>query len=399
MTAFLNIDFGQPIQLKFLFKNILYTVIWVVGIMTFIFRFDLFLFDYLPNDLHWIIKAIPFAFIGIVIIIMILSKWYYNLVLVFYPLLVIFWFLPKFILANGKIYLFSNYLSSIINTFKKFKKRIIQLFVFIVTLFLLIITDSMYIRILSLLVFSYFYLKYVYNYIQKSFSPPKLFGADIEKSIDDIISSSDKGMFLINAIEDQKQDEKLSSDEAKQKKIERLILLNFFIFNFRENLSGFNGKKAFVLSWIYQLVCFFIGTLIFFTFINFELFLIDKHNFLIVGNPSVFDFFYYTIKTITFNGIESIIPSSVFARIFEIVSYITLGVFLLIIVTSVIFSLRQDRLSENIKKATDLCIQQNEIIDKYIKTKYQTDIQTIINESKNIKSSIVNIKKVIDQLF
>ena len=235
--------------------------------------------------------------------------------------------------------------------------------------------------------------------MEKSFSPPKLFGADIEKSIDEILSSSDKGMFLVNVVEEQKQDEKLSDNDAKQKRLERLILLNFFIVNFRENLTSFNGKKAFVISWIYQLIGFFIVTLMFYTFVNYELYLIDKQNFLIVGNISIFDFFYYTIKTITFNGINNIIPSSIFARIFEIMSYVTLGVFLLIIVTSVIFSLRQDRLSENIRKATDLCIRQNEIIDQHIRNKYQTDIQSIIAESSNIKSSLENIKKVIDRLF
>jgi hypothetical protein len=399
MKTFLNIELGQPIHWKFFFKHILFVIVWGIGLLTIVFRFDLYLYDYLPKNLQWIIKVIPFAFFGIVLLIMILSKWYYNLALMLYPILLIFWFLPKLILAKGKIYLFSNYLSSIINTFKKFKRRIFHFFVFIITLFLLIITNSIYIRIFSILVYSYFYFRFVFKYVEKSFGPPKLFGADIEKSIDEILLSSDKGMFLINAVEEQKQDEKLSENDAKQKRLERLILLNFFIVNFRENLTGFNGKKAFVISWSYQLIGFFIVTLLFYTFVNYELFIIDKQNFLIVGNISIFDFFYYTIKTITFNGINNIIPSSIFARIFEIMSYVTLGVFLLIIVTSVIFSLRQDRLSENIRKATDLCIQQNKIIDQHIRIKYQTDIKTIIEESSNIKSSLENIKKVIDRLF
>ena len=51
------------------------------------------------------------------------------------------------------------------------------------------------------------------------------------------------------------------------------------------------------------------------------------------------------------------------------------------------------------KKATELCVQQNKIINQYIIDKYNSDIQTIINESDNIKSSLENIKNVITQLF
>jgi hypothetical protein len=120
---------------------------------------------------------------------------------------------------------------------------------------------------------------------------------------------------------------------------------------------------------------------------------------MVIGNPSLFDFFYYTIKTITFDNINSINPMSVFAKISEILSFLTTGVFLFVFVTSVIFSLRQDGLIENMKKATELCIQQDKIIRIYIKDKYNADIQTIINESENIKSSLENMKNVIARLF
>jgi hypothetical protein len=399
MTTFLNIELGKPIYWKFLLKHILFFLIWTSGLLIVIFRLDLYLYNSLPEDLHWTIRIIPFAFFGIVLLVMFCSKWYYNLALIFYPILLIFWFLPKLILAKGKIYLFSNYLSSIINTFKHFKYSILHFSLFIATLFLLLITDSTLIRILSVLIFSYFYYRFIIRYIRKSFNPPRLFGSDIEKAIDDIILSTEKGMFLVKAIEEQKQDEKLSEDDAKNKRIEKLILLNFFIVNFKDNLSGFNGKKAFVISWIYQLIGFFVTTLIFFTFINYELFSIDRQSFITTGQPLIFDFFYYTIKTVTFSNINDIIPSSIFAKSIEILSFLTLGVFLLIIVTSIIFSLRQDKLSENIRKATDLCVQQNEIIAQHIKSKYQTDIQSILNESSQIRTSLENIKIVIQKLF
>ena len=399
MATFLNIDLNKPIHWKFLVKHILFSIIWLLGLSVFIFRMDLFLYDYLSKDQFWIIKMIPFIFLAIVFSILIFSKWYYNLALVIYPVLFIFWFLPKFILAKGKIYLFSNYISSIFRFFKKFKRSIFNFFLFIIITFILAITDSNTIRVISIIVFTYFYYRFVINYVRKSFNPPRLFGAEVEKSIEEIINSPDKSMFLVKTIEEQKIDDKLTEDVAKMKKLERLILLNFFILTFKDNLNGFNGKKAFVISWIYQLLGFFIVTLIFYSFVNFELYIVNHENFLTIGSPKIFDFFYYTIKTITFNDISNIIPHSVIARIVEIMSFFTLGIFLLIIVTSIIFSLRQDRIGENIKKATDLCILQNQLISEHIKLKYQTDIQTVIDESTNIKTSISNLKNVIQKLF
>jgi hypothetical protein len=399
MTTFLNIDLNKPIHWKFLMKHIIFSIIWLLGFSIFIFRIDYILYDYLEKDQTWIIRMIPFFFIGIVLVTMFLSKWYYNLALIIYPILVTFWFLPKIILAKGKIYLFSNYISTVFNFFKNFKRSIVHFTLFIITIFIMFITDNDITRIIGIVVFSYFYYRFVVNYIKKSFNPPRLFGADVDKFLEDIIVSPDKGMLLVKTIEEQKIDEKLTDDIIKMKRLERLIMINFLIVTFKDNLNGFNGKKAFVISWIYQLIGFLFITLTYYSFVNFELFIIDKLNFTIVGNPSIFDFFYYTIKTITFSDISIIIPYSTIAKITEIMSFLTMGIFLLIIVTSIIFSLRQDRIGENIRKATELCVMQNKLIAEHIRDRYQTDIKTVLEESINIKSSISNLKKVIDRLF
>jgi hypothetical protein len=398
-ATFINIEIDKPIKWEFLIKHILFSLIWIVGLAIIIFRMDLNLTQFLPNNSKWITRIIPFIYFVIVLIIMFMSKWYYNLVLVFYPFLAIVWFLPKLVLTQGKIFLLSNYLSSIVSTIKRFKIRIFYFGLFLFALFLLLITNSNIGRIFSILVFTFFYYRYLFSYVRKSLNPPALFGFNIEKSIDEIIESSEKGMFLVNIIQDQKEDEKLSEDEKQNAKLNKLILVDFFISFFKDQLSGFNLKKSFVIAWIYQLFIFFLITLLFYSFVNFELFLIDNHNFKFSGNPSLFDFFYYTIKTIVFGNINDAIPSSVFAKISEILSFLTLGVFVLTGVTSVIFSLRADRYSDNMKKVTELCIQQNQIINQYIKDKYNADIQTIIKESDNMRTSLANIKNVVERLF
>lgn len=399
METFLNVGFTSSVHLKFLVKHIVFSIIWLLGVMIFVFRIDLNLFSNIVGSQLLVLKMIPFFFFCVVVITMFLSKWYYNIALVFYPLLIVFWFLPKYILSNGKIYLFSNYINAVYLFVKNIKRNITYLLLFVFVIFILFITDSNFIRIICLIIISCFYYRFVINYLIKSFRPPCLFGVDVDKVIQEFIICPDRGMLIVKSIEERKEDEKHSVDSVKMKRLKRLILLNYFIVSFKDNLNGFNGKKAFVISWMYQLLMFLIVTLMFYTFVNYELFIISKSNFTTIGNCTRFDFFYYTIKTITFSNIDNIVGLSVLARVVEILSFLTLGIFLFIIVTSIIFSLRQDRIGENVKKATELCVIQDKLIIEYIRNKYHTDIQTVLEESNNISASLNNLKNVIAKIF
>lgn len=399
MTSFLNIDFEKPIKLKFLFKHILFSVLWALGLAIFLFRADLSIQGILNQSTLWFVRLIPFIYLALVLIVMFTSKWYYTIALLLYPLLIFFWFLPKQILARGKIYLLSNYIGNVIHFIKTLRFSITKTVVYVFTIFLLLITDSNVIRIVGIVVFSFFYFNYVINYIRKSLNPPKLFGADISKAIENILAAPDKRFTLVSSIEDRKTQENQNPDQIKSKKLEDLIYLNYFITYLRDNLSGFGGKKAFLISWVYQLTLFLTITVAFYTFVNFELYIINANNFDVVGIPKFFDFLYYTIKTITFSNIEIIQPLSVIVRVVEILSFITLGIFSLIFTVSIIYSLRQERFNENIKQAKEFCLIQDKIISDHIREKYNTDIQTVLNESSNIKNSLFKLKKVIERLF
>ena len=398
-STFINLELDKPIYWKFLLKHIFYSITWVLGIWIIIFRGDYFLFDLLPENYDWIVKIIPFVFIVFVLFFMIKSKWYYNLSLIFYPILLVFWFLPKAVLNKGKIYLLSGYLNFLYNRIKRFKSTIIHGSASIVAILLLLFTDSDIVRICSMVYFSFFYYKVVIKYIRQSLQPAKLFGANVEKSLDELIEKPEKSYTILKSFEENKSDEKLKEDERKIKRVERLIIANTLIEYLGSNLNGFKGKRAFVISWIYQLIGFVIITVTYFTFINFELFIIDNTSFKTTIEPTLFDFFYYSSKTFIFSNIESILPVSILARIIEILSFLTVGVFVLIIVTSVIFSLRQDRINENIQKATEVCLAQNKFIAQHVKIHYKMDIESVLIEAGTIKNSIENIKKTIERIL
>ena len=250
-----------------------------------------------------------------------------------------------------------------------------------------------------MLYFSFFYYKIIVKYIRQSLQPVKLFGADIDKSLDFLIKQPEKSYALIKSFEENKSDEKLAENEIALKRVERLIIANSLIEYLGANLNGFKGKRAFVLSWLYQLFGFVIITVIYFTFLNFELYTVNNSSFNVTTGITLFDFFYYTVKTFIFANIETIFPIGVIARIIEIISFLIVGVFILIIVISVIFSLRQDKINANIQKATEVCLTQNKFIVQLIKQKYQMDIETVLEEVSSIKNSIEKVKRTIEKIL
>ena len=398
-STFLNIGVNNPLHYKFIFKNALFTIAWTLGILLIIFRIDLFVSDYFPNSFKWISNLVPFAYLSIIIIIMLLQKWYYNLALIFYPVLIIFWFLPKFILSKGKIYLFISYLNFVWARIKKLRSFLFHSGLFFFTVFLVLTSDLNGIRIFSIVVFSYLYFRYVFNYIRSSFHPPELFNSAIESTLIKYLESPAEKNEIVKRFEERSSEKKLSEEEKKHKQLERLIILNYGFDYLGQSLNGIKGKRAFIIAWILQLFLFISISLVYLTFINFELYVIDNDNFSVSIIPNFFHFLYYALKSMTFNNIDFIKPVSVLAICIEIYTFLLFGIFIFVFAISIIFSWKLDRINENIKKATDFCVKQNQMIAQYIEDKYQTDIQTAIREISNIQKSLGELKNIIDRIF
>lgn len=399
MTTFLNLDIDKPIYWKFFRKHLLYSTLWILGIWILIFRGDSIFLAGIPEDLNWINNTVPFLYISVVIGVMIKTKWYYNLSIIFYPFLLIFWFIPKTVLNKGKVYLLSGYANLVFVRIKRFKSTIIHSTLMIGIILLLATTNSQIIRVVSMVYFSFVYYKVVIKYIKQSFQPAQIFGADIDKKLDGLIKSPEQSFSIIKSFEEVKADEKLPEEEKNNKRIERLIIVNSIVEFLGANLNNFKGKRAFVISWIYQLIGFVFITFTFYTFLNYQLFHAFPENYEITGEPNLFDLLYYTIKTVTFGNIESISPVGYIARTIEVLSFLTVGVFILIIVTSVIFSLRQDKINANIQKATEVCIAQNKYIAKHIQLTYNVDINTVLKEASSIRNSVENIRRSFERIL
>lgn len=399
MTSFINVDLSGKTNYKFLSLHLLFTTIWLLSFLIFICRVDMHAMAHFNENVRWITGIIPALLFITVLSVIIVSKWYYSVALLFYPILALFWFIPKFILKNGKLYLLCQYAEGIVMKFTNFKLFITHIGILLLTLILFFISDNFWIKSLGIIVFTYFYFRYIFNYLSKSIREPQLFGKSIDELLEQLIQKDINKSFLLDAYIIQKDDEKLTQIELRNQRLTRLALSNFGLEYLSKNISGFNGKRAFVISWIYQLFVCIIFSLIYFTFINYQLYKIDNSNFTINEVPSIFNFGYYTLKCITFGGVDTLKPVSSYAKSVEIITYLLVGILLLLVCVSIFFSVKQDKITSNIQITSNVCKKQNELILQYLQDEYGTDISNVKNEITSISKSVENIKKIIDTIL
>jgi len=395
MATFINLNLGEPTPKNYLKKHLVFSIIWLLDIAVLLFRIDTYLFNNSKVNSELIAVLVPFLLIVINFVFFIRQKWYYSLAFIFYPILIVFWFIPKIILEKGKVYLMLYYLESVIKRLANFKRSLIQSTLFILMIILLSTTDDRYIRILGICYFSYLFYRILYNYVIGSFKR----GDDNLKPDGTKKVNSISKINLVENIEKQKDDDKLTPEQNLSKKIERMILWNYFLQYVSNNINSYRGKRAFMIVWFFQYFLYFFLTISFFTFLNYQIFKIDPLNFTFTNQPNLFDFFYYTIKTVSFSGTDSLKPLSSIARIIEICSFFILSIYFLIITISSIFSLKMAEYSKDMEVAVELCRLQNEKIKEHLQAKYNTDIAKAVSETERIGTATFKLKIILERIL
>ncbi len=287
------------------------------------------------------------------------------------------------------------YLASVLRKLVDFKRSLIQSTVLILMIIFLSTTDNRYVRILGICCFAYLFFKILYNYIIGSFKR----GNDNLKGNGAKRESSIGKIDLVESIEKQKDDDKLTPEQNLSKRIERMILWNYFLQYISNNINSYRGKRAFMILWFFQYFLYFFLTISFFAFLNYQLFKIAPNNFTFTYTPNVFDFFYYTFKTVSFSGSDSLKPSSQIARFIEICSFCILSIYFLLITISSMFSLKMAEYSKDMEGAIEVFRRQNEQIKDHLQTKYNTDIQKATAEIETINTATIRLKIILERIL
>ena len=395
MSTFINFELSGLPRKEFFKKHIIFSVLWLLG-LCFIFRLDLIIFESIESDLLNVF--LPLVYIAGLFLSMRSFKWYYWLCFIIYPILLVFWFLPKLALYKGKLYLFWEYASFVVNIIKSFKSVLLHTLLFALSILLLLVTDVSLVRVFVMVFYTYLYIIFLYRFTRKTFKP-RLFNDSIYNQIQEAIQEIKyDGKSIISKLTNNENYENLNEEEKRVKILDHLARLNLMFKYIENSVQSFKGNNSYIILWIIKLAWVVLITVLFFAFINYNLFLLSPENYLVDGIPTAFDFAYYTFKSITYSDIDSIKPASAFAMLIETLTFILLGLYVLVVVLSLGYSIVNSKFEENARHIVTLCENYNQLIDKYVNDTYGSPLEQAVRNDEAIHKSISDLGKQLKKL-
>ncbi|MBK6623123.1 MAG: hypothetical protein IPG32_20490 [Saprospirales bacterium] len=145
-----------------------------------------------------------------------------------YPFLQFFWFTPKSLLINGKMYILFKYIDFIFSCVKRWKLTLSYLIVLFLVGFLFAISNSEIIRILAIIVATFFYVKFIWSYSKSGFKETRILGKGLTNSLFEYKLSFQSNDFkILKQIEENPKDDKLNPGELRKKKTKNACQLLF----------------------------------------------------------------------------------------------------------------------------------------------------------------------------
>lgn len=381
---------------KMLINHLKVISVWLILSILF-FRFDELLITMVYSKYEWI-RYITISSILIIAFLIIKSeKWYFFILLLIYPLILIFWTFPKNIFLKGKIYLLFEYINYIFGKIINWKKTLIEIALFILSFTIIIYDNTDFKYYLILLLLTYKYWPFLFRNIFKNFKKSKEIDNTTIETLEKYKANKSFEKSLAKSYIVQKEDDSLDISLRQEKK--RTILTLYAITTFEEKIRDFKTTQAFTYLWIFKVIFIFLLSICYFWILNYTIFLIQPEAFIYNGEHPAFDFLYYTFKTITFGDINLVTPNSVISRSIEILSFLIFGIVILIYLFTFIISFKQESLKQKLYYSTEFCKVEKEIVENYLVQELKSDFVTGVQELTNIQDSMRKIKKIIDSIF
>src|SRR6185437_6370061 len=220
---------------------------------------------------------------------------------IFFPLIIIFWEIPKtFFLRKSWIFLFT-YLYSILNHIIRLKITLIKVVLWGIVILILfnLHTDAMFyicISILLLLLSWHFFIRF-----KLIFSPFNIFGVDLSEAIHKLREEK-KGLFK-NYIEAKESPSTTNTNTIKFTKLEKIVVASKVMDLANNKLRKFHNGRLYILFLLIKIMFTLFVTIIIFSLINFSLFKISPANFKLTGLVNFCTCFYNSFNASFFNSI------------------------------------------------------------------------------------------------
>ena len=398
-------------RLLFLVREVLAILIWIfVVTKLFIFDIDIFLVEKLSPGHIWLINYKFFILIGIIAIIFLVTKnrhiFLWSLYVFFYPVILLLWRIPLFIFKKRSWNLVFALIDSIISFFKSFKLTFIITAFYLISVALIFGVSNKILLWISLVVL---FIILLWAYIQRIilvFKPSGVYQvySKIFAFFGEFVQfrpgpSGNPGILL-----DEKELELSieNMDEIQLQKwttgVQWPVIFNRICLFVAKKFKSYQDSRFNIVSSVFSILILVFFTVLSFAIINFGLFRINQHFFLVSSVPTFFNFIYYSFNNILFNTIREIIATTPISQVVSMIESL-FALFLLAILVSLVLSVRSQRETDELNDLIRYLTEEGMKTEGYLKDKYRYNIEEAMQALQKLNVySVVIINKITEML-
>src|SRR6266516_778027 len=336
-------------------RELVAATVWLLAfIKLFVFDIDIILVDHFAPQLHRFLQYRLFIIIsGVALSWIILGNRRFRIFVayvLFYPLILVLWRLPKLAFKNwATAVVFAPALESLITTFKW---RFIASSLTMLAALTIVISSQPYILIAAMIILlAYLVAHYMFRF-SMAFRSTTFFanlGGTIRTIWEGLLSN-----FRKTEMQDLAKLDPIS-DEVRKKRaanLQMVLVYTIVLRSFARKLQGVFSSRKTDLYFLGALLYSFVLTLVLFAFEYFALYKAQRSSFPSTGIISFWTFLLFSFNVIIHAGFASLTPASRVAILFANLELLA-GIVIFVIFVFVLLTSNRERYRQDLKVAID----------------------------------------------
>lgn len=362
-------------------------------IKLFVFDIDVYLLGLVAPHWGWVLNYKFPILLGLIAIAMLATK---SLVLglstlyvVFFPLVILIWKIPKFVLQQKSWLLAFSIVNGTIAFFYSFRRDFILATFFLISTILIITTSNFFVLggaasvLIAISVFAYFMA------FRKALKPSAIF--QVYTKLFTSVRSW-KSLQLDESLRDLPATKFTEKQiELRTSSLENIVLFNRACLFVSKKLRNYQRSGMNVISYVFGLVFLLVITVVNFGFVNYAIFKVDPHLYQFTySHSSLFAFIYYSAGSM-FYAANGLVPVGLVSQAVQLLQFFC-GVLLIVILITVIVTLRNEKYSFELEQVIATVEKEGRAAEDVLRSDYNYDsIDAAIGALEKAKTNMVAV--------
>lgn len=362
----------------------------------FIADFDRWVLDRVAPQWMWLVDFRAFVFMTLAALVLLLFRrknaWWMVYVVV-WPLVVLFWKIPRFYYKRRDWLLLLGSMHIVWTFFRSLRFGFAGFTVVILSILGILLSDSPYLLGAAAIALVLTWFASLYKAFRYSVVPSRFVRS--QRSLLDRILRSDQFWSLVALEEAVKRPEieQLNRDQATNAITKATTGLIAYRAGhlWAYQLDRYRRSGVSILFSAVSVAALVLQALVTFAFVNMAIYTLDPSQFNFTEVPGVATFVYYSFASIFMSEVSMLVPAGPWAASVQVVAGFSSGVLLLLLVVTLVFSVRQSRTDKEATRAIrQMRRRSNEFADR-LAAEYELSLDELLRRLDELGSGLIGV--------